>query len=241
MISSNLAQTQASCLIEECSNPPANRRGWCVKHYQQWRRHGDPEAKDKKSPICSVDGCNRKRLSRGWCNMHYQRWLKYGDPLTKLTTLGLSQEERFWLKVERKGKHDCWLWTAGTDDDGYGIFGTTGTRAAKAHRVSYEFKYSPIAPNIQVLHRCDNPSCVNPRHLYRGTPMDNMQDKIIRGRERYLKGEECYQARLTSQQVRSIRRSHSKGWSYKRLAEKFGVSRSNIAQIVSRRTWKHIA
>ena len=173
--------------------------------------------------------------------MHYQRFLKHGDPTIRLgTPPGIPLADRFWAKVDISDKKECWMWTAGTDDDGYGIFGTEGTTAAKAHRVAYVLHYGVDPGPLQVLHRCDTPGCVNPRHLYVGTPMDNMQDKIVRGRDRYLRGEECPQAQLTARKVKNIRRLRDQHVAVKTIARQYRTTVSNVNAIIYRKSWKHI-
>lgn len=82
--------------------------------------------------------------------------------------------ERFWAKVIKTG--ECWEWQ-GPDQRGYGIFGWK-----RAHRVSWELHHGPIPPGQHVLHQCDNPPCVNPEHLWLGTPRDNASDRGAKGR-----------------------------------------------------------
>lgn len=194
--------------------------------------------------LCSVPNCPNKKLSRGLCNMHYQRLLKHGDPNITLMSFGLSREDRFWPKVDKSPgqgpKGECWMWTAGTDGDGYGIFGDDGNRSAKAHRVSYEIAYNQDPGSLQVLHDCDTPGCVNPRHLYAGTPMDNMQDKINRGRAKYSKGEDCGSAKLVAAQVKEIRKKYAAGEILISLASQYDVSKSAISLIVNEKTWTHL-
>jgi hypothetical protein len=172
--------------------------------------------------------------------MHYQRYLKHGDPSISLMPVGRTPEQRFWEKVIKAENDQCWEWQAATDDDGYGIFGIEGCTAAKAHRVSYEWATGIKPGDLKVLHHCDNPPCVNPQHLYLGTPMDNMQDKIARGRAKYIHGEDHYGAKLTARQVRTIRRLRNNGSSFRELAKKYNVTASNIMKIVTRDSWKHI-
>jgi hypothetical protein len=93
-------------------------------------------------------------------------------------------EERFWLKVNKSGpvvRDDlgpCWVWTGRTRNTGYGGFG----RSWLAHRFAWELTNAPIADGLCVLHRCDNPPCVNPAHLFLGTQADNNRDCGAKGR-----------------------------------------------------------
>ena len=98
---------------------------------------------------------------------------KAGDPI-----------KRFWSKVDKTDS--CWLWTANTDNDGYGLFGFE-KRQWRAHRFSMHISKG-LDTNLPIVcHTCDNPACVNPDHLYNGTVKDNMQDKVKRGRAHWLK------------------------------------------------------
>lgn len=138
---------------------------------------------------------------------------------------------RFWAKVNRSDDPGvCWLWTA-SSSGGYGYI-ALGGHNQKAHRISYEIAYGPFDPVLNVLHTCDNPSCVNPRHLFLGTHQDNMRDRDRKGRGYKRNGEKNGRCKLSDEQVVEIRRLYALGYAKNALAKKFGVSFTQIDRIV---------
>ena len=92
---------------------------------------------------------------------------------------------RFWENVQRRDGNRCWLWSGTKDNHGYGKIsfgGRTRKQDLRAHRLSYELHYGPIAEGMNICHVCDTPACVNPSHLYEGSQRENMQDAVVRGR-----------------------------------------------------------
>jgi hypothetical protein len=85
--------------------------------------------------------------------------------------------KRFWPKVDIKGDDKCWNWKGFIGSNGYGLFWIKGSEMIYAHRVSYVIRKGIIPDGMLILHKCDNPSCVNPEHLYCGTQLDNMNDR----------------------------------------------------------------
>lgn len=150
--------------------------------------------------------------------------------------MNIERIERFWAKVDKTG--DCWLWTASTDGMGYGLFGTGPSRSERAHRVSYRLAFGEIAPDLCVLHRCDNPSCVRPEHLFLGTRADNMRDRQQKGRQAH--GERHSRAKLTETAVREIRELRARGEQLRAIAEKFSIAPETVSAIAHRRTWRHV-
>jgi DNA-binding XRE family transcriptional regulator len=134
----------------------------------------------------------------------------------------------------------CWLWTGYRNEDGYGQIEVNG-RQRPAHQIALELVgWIVPAEFLQVLHRCDNPPCVNPAHLRIGTAQDDADDRVSKGRQ--LRGECNGRAKLTQAVVDEIRRLYSAGgWTKSALAKRFGVSDVTIGNIIAGRTWKHAA
>lgn len=172
--------------------------------------------------------------------------------------LSRSFEERFWSKVHILGPDDCWVWTAARLKRGYGVIGRGG-RGQKgsrlAHRIAYELSNEPIPDGLLVCHRCDNPPCCNPSHLFIGTGKDNAQDALRKGlcytpeyfncegrkaAYKKIQGEGHGMCRLTEGTVLQIRRLFQQGHRQADLMRQFGVSRVHIFQVIRNKRWKHL-
>jgi hypothetical protein len=144
----------------------------------------------------------------------------------------------FWSRVRRTG--DCWLWQGTVNDDGYGQFAHAGQRSA--HRVAFVITFGYILPGFHVCHRCDNPPCVNPSHLFVATHVDNMYDKTRKGRALCTGGEQNRHARLTVEQVIAMRRDYlTGGYTYAVLGAKYRVSYQQAHRIVTGQRWSSLA
>jgi hypothetical protein len=98
-----------------------------------------------------------------------------------------SVEERFWGRVRRAKGEGCWLWQGRRDRDGYGSLEAFGLRHARAHRVAWQITNGPIPEGMVLCHRCDNPSCVRPDHLFVASQKENIRDSLAKGRHGSLK------------------------------------------------------
>ncbi len=147
-------------------------------------------------------------------------------------------QKRFWAKVDKSG--ECWTWTAAKGLNGYGRFKAEG-KLYLPHRLAWEWENGPIPAGMVVCHRCDNPSCVNPTHLFCGTQSENMLDAKSKGRLNDLSGERNRSSRLTEGQVLRIREIYARGkTTHRELARIYEVSETAIWHIVNRSTWQHI-
>ena len=174
----------------------------------------------------------------------------------------------FWAKVDRRGHDECWPWLACRDRDGYGIVARRAWGTAFAHRIAWILAYGEIPAGLCACHSCDNPSCVNPTHLWLGTNADNIADRHAKGRDargddiwarrepemhretmrawhrahpdKAARGERSGTAKLSTDDVIAIRASFASGASKAELARVYGVTRAAIYLIVIRRNWAHV-
>jgi hypothetical protein len=149
-----------------------------------------------------------------------------------------SDRCRFEAKFAKRGPDECWIWSGATNDDGYGLFVVKG-RSFKAHRFAMMMASEVEIPAC-VLHRCDVPACVNPRHLFLGTHSDNMRDREAKGRANHPRGEHSGQSKLTEENVRAIREASARGVKRYELAAKYGVSAPAISYVVLGKNWGHV-
>lgn len=150
-------------------------------------------------------------------------------------------EERFWSKVNIAGPDECWDWQAATNPPHrYGKF-WLGGKNERAHRVAWLFTNGEIPSGLCALHKCDNPLCVNPNHLFLGTFKDNAQDRARKDRNRKQNGELGSTSKLTTVQVLEIRRLYALGdIPQGKLARMFNVARGHVSNIIRRKRWAHL-
>lgn len=192
---------------------------------------------------CCVEDCLSIIKAKGLCQAHYVRMLR-GQDLSKPLTRAGTDEERFKAKTKLNPDTGCWEWTASKNTNGYGQFSYQGT-PEQAHRVAWLLFRGAIPADdsaygtLNVLHKCDNPVCVNPEHLFLGDQSANIFDAVSKDRwgKRGLTGEAHGRAMITENDVRKIRSSKE---CVTALAERFHISTSAIRHILKRRSWKHL-
>ena len=151
-------------------------------------------------------------------------------------------KERFESKLKKT--NNCWEWQACLSKKGYGQFGICEEgkwKIVAAHRVAYMIFVGPVPGGMHVLHKCDNPSCVNPNHLFVGTNDDNVADRVSKGRSAVMVGHKNPRAKLTENDVRNIRQMLKyKVKSRSQIAKDYNVSYSTISHIDRRILWPHV-
>lgn len=235
---------KVGCKVAECDHVHKSL-GYCAKHYRKFFKYGDPLYEAVKGKVatysgCNVDGCENTHRSKGYCNKHAQRFFKHGSPHIILPAYnGPSAKyetirERFNNSFDIVTEAGCWIWLGYLNTSGYGGI-TWKNKTNLAHRLSYMFYNGDIPKGMYVCHSCDTPACVNPDHLFVGTPMDNQKDKVIKNRQ--SKGMSSKKAKLTDEIVKEIRRSEC---GPKELSLRYGINISTVHKIRARLTWRHI-
>ena len=165
-----------------------------------------------------------------------------GSLKTHIRWCGFEIGDLFWNKVDKDGHGGCWVWIGSRKPRGYGHMKVAG-KDYNAHRWSYEQANGPIPAGMEVMHKCDRPSCVNPKHLRLGTHAENMAD--CKAKDRHARGERLKgKAKLTDEQARHILRlkplvRKAKGIA-KELAAQHGVGVGAVHAIWRGSLWKHI-
>jgi hypothetical protein len=166
-----------------------------------------------------------------WDQVHYG--------LLTSKKIGYS-EYQFWMNITKDGPvhlihGQCWMWCSHRDRKGYGI---TAKKRGFAHRRMYNLVYGKFDDDLFVLHKCDNPSCVNPEHLFLGTMGDNISDKMSKGRQ--VKGERQGGSKLTKADIIDIRTSCRGGESWSSVARRHHIHKRHVGRIMSKYAWKHV-
>lgn len=186
--------------------------------------------------VCSVESCEdtvSPKSARGMCSLHYRRFMAHGDVHKGI----VPPERRFWSRVNKQGSDECWNWTSSSDRDGYGLMTDHAVSRSpiRAHRYSWMLHTGTMpASAVHVLHSCDNPPCVNPAHLFVGSNVDNIRDKITKGRGRGNRTGHLgdLKRRLTEDDIAAIRAyGNPYRGSRKGLAARYGISTEHVRRI----------
>jgi hypothetical protein len=202
---------------------------------------------------CSVPGCPRDWYAKGYCNAHYRLARKHptetpeqlADRASPTGKRGRRRRTDDEVKADLLSRRvvtadGCWEWTGATDRNGYGNLRWDG-KLWGVHRLAYTLLVGPVETGVEVCHRCDNPPCFNPDHLFAGSHLDNMLDAQAKGAlpgNGNRIGEQNGRAKLSEADVRAIRKSTK---TQVRLADDYGVGQPAISAIKLRKVWKHLA
>lgn len=177
------------CKVDGCESGGRIIRGYCNRHYENFRKTGDPiPPRDRKRaeprPACAVDGCSRPVRAGAMCNRHYENARLRGRAVPR-------RDLDVWTAVQEIGwtvtPRGCWEWDGARNGNGYGLFTLkrAGMFRVRAHRLVFEC-VTGIALGEDVLcHHCDNPPCVNPDHMFPGSHADNVADMMFKGRHQH--------------------------------------------------------
>ncbi len=150
------------------------------------------------------------------------------------TTITDQDIRSFWANVDRT--ESCWLWQASKNNKGYGRY-CINAQVIYAHRFSYLLHTGILSDTLEVLHRCDNPACVNPTHLWLGTHQENMRDSVQK--QRAALGEYNGMASMSNAQVTELRKDYATGnYLQRELAIKYSVSGATVSRIVNSKVYK---
>lgn len=193
---------------------------------------------------CSVAECERPAKTRKLCRAHYQRLIKHGSPeggARNRAPRRSSNDARLrftgWTEVVRRPElGPCWEWLGPVNPDGYGKLANSDGQIVGAHRLAYTEWVGPLDADTYACHKCDNPPCINPAHLFPGSNAENLRD--MKAKRRIANGTRNGSAILTDAQVQEIRalaglKLHSE------IAAQFGCSKSHVSHIIRGTVRKH--
>lgn len=190
--------------------------------------------------LCKFEGCGKKAFCHGFCAGHNRQHVA-GEVVRPLQVQhhGLTEVARFLKRVEKLGKDECWNWQGSRQAKWHGQWRNSSGAIEPTHRAAWRLFVGVIPDGLHILHRCDNPICTNPSHLFLGTQSDNMKDMWLkrRGRPGVSLGVKHGMSKLTPDQVADIRYSGSPG---SELAKKYSISQTTVCDIRKRRSWNHI-
>ncbi|MDR3571233.1 MAG: HNH endonuclease [Candidatus Pacebacteria bacterium] len=199
-----------------------------------WIAKAPPGTRVKHCKQCDKQFSKDPRYSsKYWTKQLFCSRTCYGQWHSDFAAKNREDESTAFMKWVEKSE-TCWLWTGAIDSDGYGAFSYAMT-TKRAHREALRLSGVPVPKGAFVCHNCDNPTCVNPNHLYVGTPQSNVEDAVAR--DRICKGEKVHFSKLTEASVVQIRAAVG---THEQIAVVFGISPANVSMIRTRKTWRHV-
>lgn len=179
-----------------------------------------------------------KKQRESYKQYHSRKFCSMDCQLIKRKENKPSIADRFNKMVVKK--EECWEWIGSRTRQNRPKMVNHLGKNEHASRVSYRIHKGDFDSQLFVLHKCDNPVCTNPDHLFLGTQKDNIDDMYMKGRNASFSGERNSQSKLETCNILNIRKRYKEGDSFKYLANWYGVTESTISDIVNRRTWKHV-
>lgn len=222
-----------TCSIDECHRKH-KAYGLCSMHYRRKLNNGITD-RPRDGKNCAVDDCERKCTKKLYCDKHYYRYRKYGDPLKvkeRYQKKDYSCHELFEASYRLNEDSGCWEWIGGKNYWGYGRL-NYNSKHLSAHRYAFEYFKGAIGDGMYVCHHCDNPSCVNPEHLFLGDSQTNIDDMVNKGRHVGCR-------KLNESHVREIKNLLKTDLTQFQIAQMYKVSRSAISNIAYSQTWRNI-
>lgn len=205
------------------------RQRWSARRLAWSGEHGDVPADRVVFTTCGEGRCVRPAH------------LKIG---TTADQERFTTEERlaaFWALVDRSaGPDECWPWQGKLRDGRYGYI-MVSRRSVGTHVLAHELVKGPVPPGMFVCHRCDNPPCCNPAHLFIGTPADNSGDMVAKGRVARQVGLTHGQAKLTAEQVLALRAAWKEGASAAELGERFGIATMTAWRAATGKSYRDVS
>jgi len=163
----------------------------------------------------------------------------YDTPVSHGRWLGSTLRKRIEDKYMPEPMSGCWLWIGATGSGGYGsINAWKYGKSRAAHRIVYEMERGPIPDGMDLCHKCDVTSCVNPDHMFIGSTSDNIMDMVAKGRSRGVPGENNCKAKISENDVRLIRKETG---TLAHIGRKYGLGTSAVHSIRTLKTWRHVA
>lgn len=217
------------CKVDGCENFCHKTKKICSMHNMRKYKYGSYEIPIKEKIIkCKIEGCDHDRYrSYKLCLNHLVYWNKYKTFEGYDSHRNQKKLDLIYKKITLDDVSGCFVWSGNKNKNGYGLIKYKGKRWL-AHRLVYFLTHDHHPGELFVCHSCDRPICINPMHLWLGTPEDNTHDMINKGRQDYLtnkaRGVKCHKHKLNKEQVILIRDLISKGNSVKEIAKQFAIN-----------------